>query len=282
MSSEERRRGPRPPLDPSFRAATGAAGALMVLLQIVPILALVGRALTFMGGRRVITPGTVADALILSLGTTGISMLIVALLGTPLALILARARQGWLRALSVVVELPIVMPPVVAGLALLAAFGRRGLLGGALSALGVHLAFTPLAVILAQVFVSAPFFIRTTQTRFSALPRELEEAAQIDGADAWGALRHVVLPLSLPALLTGLMLSWARALGEFGATILFAGNFQGKTQTMPLLVYGALERDLGATYHSALILLGLAALALVATRLLLRLEDGEPDPLSGG
>jgi molybdate transport system permease protein len=281
MSANNRRRGPRTPPDPSFRAATGLLAGLMALLLTVPILALVGRALTFMGGRRVIAPGTVADALILSLGTTGISMLIVALLGTPLALILARAKQGWLRALSAAVELPIVLPPVVAGLALLAAFGRRGLLGGTLSALGIHLAFTPLAVILAQVFVSAPFYVRTAQMRFSALPRELEEAAQIDGADAWLALRHVVLPLSLPALLTGLTLSWARALGEFGATILFAGNFPGRTQTMPLLVYGALERDLGATYSSALVLLGLAVLALGATRLLLRLEDGERDPLVG-
>jgi molybdate transport system permease protein len=252
----------------------------MVLFQVVPILALIGRAITMAGGSeggRILEPGSVADALLLSLGTTGISMLVIALLGTPLALILARNGRGWLRTLSIV----IVMPPVVAGLALLAAFGRRGLLGATLSTLGIHFAFTPLAVIMAQVFVSAPFYIRTTQTRFSALPRELEEAAQIDGADAWGTLRHVVLPLSLPAMLTGLMLSWARALGEFGATILFAGNFQGKTQTMPLLVYGALERDLGATFSSALILLGLAVLALGATRLLLRLEDGEPDPLIG-
>jgi molybdate transport system permease protein len=253
----------------------------MVLFQVVPVVALIGRAITLAGERPMLEPGTVADALLLSLGTTGISMLVIALLGTPLALILARAGRGWLRMLSVVVELPIVMPPVVAGLALLAAFGRRGLLGASLSTLGIHFAFTPLAVIMAQVFVSAPFYIRTAQTRFSALPCELEEAAQIDGADAWGTLRHVVLPLSLPAMLTGLMLSWARALGEFGATILFAGNFQGKTQTMPLLVYGALERDLGATFSSALILLALAVLALGATRLLLRLEDGEPDPLVG-
>ncbi len=267
--------------DGSFRAATGLLGALMVLFQVVPVVALIGRAITLAGERPMLEPGTVADALLLSLGTTGISMLVIALLGTPLALILARAGRGWLPVLSVVVELPIVMPPVVAGLALLAAFGRRGLLGASLSTLGIHFAFTPLAVIMAQVFVSAPFYIRTAQTRFSALPCELEEAAQIDGADAWGTLRHVVLPLSLPAMLTGLMLSWARALGEFGATILFAGNFQGKTQTMPLLVYGALERDLGATFSSALILLALAVLALGATRLLLRLEDGEPDPLVG-
>ncbi|MCB0033882.1 MAG: ABC transporter permease subunit, partial [Anaerolineales bacterium] len=177
-------------------------------------------------------------------------------------------------------ELPIVMPPVVAGLALLSAFGRRGLLGAPLAELNITITFTWWAVVLAQVFVSAPFYIRAAQTRFSSLPRELEEAASIDGADGWRVLWYVTLPLSGRALIIGLVLSWARALGEFGATILFAGNLQGRTQTMPLLVYGALERDLNATFISALILLTLAGTALGVTRWLTRLDDRDGDPLA--
>jgi molybdate transport system permease protein len=172
------------------------------------------------------------------------------------------------------------MPPVVAGLALLAAFGRRGLIGRPLAEVGVGITFTWVAVVLAQVFVSASFYIRAAQFRFAALPRDLEEAAEIDGADSWQIFSHVILPLSYRALLAGLVLSWSRALGEFGATILFAGNLQGRTQTMPLLVYGALERDLNATYVTAAILLGMAAAALFLTRLLTRLDEEGADPLA--
>ena len=178
------------------------------------------------------------------------------------------------------IELPIVLPPVVAGVALLMAFGRNGVLGPFLDSFGVSLPFTTVAVLLAQIFVAAPFYIRAAQARFVALPRELEEAARIDGADTGAVFRHVILPLSSRALLIGLMLSWARALGEFGATILFAGNLPGSTQTMPLLVYGALERDLGAAFVTALILLGLAMLALGLTRWFARLDESEADPLA--
>jgi molybdate transport system permease protein len=207
-------------------------------------------------------------------------MLIVVTLGTPLAYGLARRRFPLKRLLSIFVEIPIVMPPVIAGLALLSAFGRRGLLGAPLAALGISLPFTPMAVVLAQVFVSAPFYIRAAQARFSALPRELEESARIDGAGSWAVHRHITLPLSWPALFSGLVLSWARALGEFGATILFAGNLAGRTQTMPLLVYGALERDLGATFSSALILLGMATGALGLLRWASHLDQDERSPLA--
>jgi molybdate transport system permease protein len=203
-------------------------------------------------------------------------MVCIIALGTPLAYILARRTFPLKAFLSLFIEMPIVMPPVVAGLALLAAFGRRGLLGSALAVFGLQLPFTPLAVIIAQTFVAAPFYIRSAQARFASVSPELEEAARIDGAGGWMTFWMVTLPLSLNALLTGLALSWARALGEFGATILFAGNLQGSTQTMPLLVYSALERDLGATFGTALILLGIAALFLGVMRWLAKM-DGTRD-----
>jgi ABC-type molybdate transport system permease subunit len=167
------------------------------------------------------------------------------------------------------------------------AVGRRivfrigpGLLGAPLAELNITITFTWLAVVIAQVFVAAPFYIRSAQTRFAALPHELEQAASIDGADGWRVFWYVTLPLSRRALMAGLLLSWARALGEFGATILFAGNLQGRTQTMPLLVYAALERDLNASFISALILLIMAGLALGLTRWLSRLDDRQGDPLA--
>ena len=211
------------------------------------------------------------------IGTILFHILLIVLFGTPLAYILARYRFPFKRYLSVLVELPIVMPPVVAGLALLSAFGRRGLIGRHLAELGVTVAFTVTAVVLAQLFVSAPFYIRAAQSRFEALPREYEDAAAVDGASRWATFWHVILPQSMPALLTGLILSWARALGEFGATILFAGNLQGRTQTMPLLVYSALERDLRVTFITALILLALAAVAFTLPRWLAGVDHDDND-----
>jgi molybdate transport system permease protein len=173
------------------------------------------------------------------------------------------------------------MPPVVAGLALLMAFGRRGLLGPPLALLGIELPFSSAAVVIAQVFVASPFYIRAAQARFASIPREIEEAASIDGAGSWRILTDVSVPLSWPSLSIGIVLSWARALGEFGATILFAGNLPGRTQTMPLLVYGALERDIQAAIWVAIVLIGLAVAALISTRLLARaLNSSGEDTLS--
>jgi molybdate transport system permease protein len=207
-------------------------------------------------------------------------MLLLRVLGTPLAYLLARVSFPLKRVLTIFVEIPIVLPPVVAGLALLSAFGRRGLLGVPLAAANLSITFTWLAVVLAQTFVAAPFYIRAAQSRFAALPRDLVEAACIDGVDGWRMLWYVIRPLSARALAAGLVLSWARALGEFGATILFAGSMQGRTRTMPLLIYGALERDLNATYVSAMILLGIAGLALLLTRRITLLDEKDSDPLA--
>lgn len=253
----------------------------MAALIVLPVLALLMRAFTTSVPEDILGSGAILNALTLSLGTTSISMVGIILFGTPLALVLARSDFPLKRILSIFIELPIVMPPVVAGLALLVTFGRRGLFGMHLTTLGIQIPFTPLAVILAQMFVAAPFYIRAVQFRLNTLPGELEEAAQIDGARSWSLFRYILLPLSLPALLSGLMLSWARALGEFGATILFAGNLAGRTQTMPLLVYSALERDLNATFYSAIFLLALAILALGLVRWLTRLDESEVDVMRG-
>lgn len=249
----------------------GVAGlaAVMLLFLGLPLVALVGRGWAGLTG---VGWTAVWPALRLSLQTTAVVVLLAFVMGTPLAYMLARwqFRGKWV--LSLLVEMPIVMPPVVAGLALLAAFGRRGLVGVWLVGWGVQIPFTVMAVVLAQLFVSAPFYIRTAQARFNTLSRDLEEAASMDGASTAQIFWYITLPLSRSALWMGLALCWARALGEFGATILFAGNLAGRTQTMPLLVYGALERDLGAAYTAALVLLGLAAAVLVFTRWLARWE----------
>jgi molybdate transport system permease protein len=248
---------------------------MMALFLIVPFIALIWRAVTLEGDVPA-TTFSIFSAVMISLGTTSVTMLLILVLGTPLAFVLARYNFPLKRLLTIFIEIPIVMPPVVAGLALLAAFGRRGLLGTPLANLNITVTFTLIAVILAQLFTSSPFYIRAAQSRFESLPRTYEDAAAVDGAGCWETFWHVILPQSTQALLAGLILSWARALGEFGATILFAGNLQGRTQTMPLLVYSALERDLRVTYITALILLGLAIVAFTLTRWLAGVESDRP------
>jgi molybdate transport system permease protein len=175
----------------------------------------------------------------------------------------------------VLVDLPTVLPPAVAGLGLLMAFGRRGLLGGWLAALGMEVAFTTSAVVLAQAFVAAPFFIKAASVGLALVNREQEQAASMDGASALRVFRFVTLPQSWRSFLGGAMLCWARAIGEFGATIIFAGNFPGRTQTMPLAVYMSLEIDLGQALTLAAILLLLSFILLAAVRLFLREPESE-------
>jgi molybdate transport system permease protein len=249
-----------------LRAVTTLIVAAGMFFFVVPSLAIVARLLGVAPADLGLAWADLWPALRLSLSTTGISMLLIVAFGTPLAYVLARIDFPFKGLLSTFIELPVVMPPVVAGLALLAAFGRRGLLGGTLEVLGISLPFTTAAVILAQTFVAAPYYIRGVQARFAGFPRDLEEAANIDGADALQTFSRVILPLSRNAILTGLLLSWARALGEFGATILFAGSLAGVTRTMPLLVYARLEQDLNTAYFAALILLGIAAMIFYILR----------------
>ncbi|HQA66724.1 MAG TPA: ABC transporter permease [Aggregatilineales bacterium] len=258
------------------RLTVGVLAAVMLALLVVPIAALVLRALAGRGSLPALLSQPLADAVLLSLITTSLSALLIVALGMPLAYVFARYRFPLKRVLNVLIEVPVVMPPVVAGLALLMTFGRRGVLGGVLAGAGVSLPFSAAAVVIAQVFVASPFFIRAAQVEFQSIPRELEEAASIDGATGVQTFLHVILPLSARGLLVGLVLSWARALGEFGATILFAGNLQGRTQTMPLFVYGAMERDLNAALWASVMLIGVAVMALGVMRWLSRsLEEPE-------
>jgi molybdate transport system permease protein len=209
----------------------------------------------------------VLDALLLSAMTTAVAVALVIVLCIPLAIALARGRFRGRTVIETIVDLPIVLPPSVAGLALLLVFGRRGLLGEPLGELGVTLPFTAAAVVLAQFFVAAPFFIRSARTGIAAVESELEDAARVDGAAERHVLRWITLPLSAPALAAGLVMCWARALGEFGATIIFAGSIEGRTQTLPLLVYGKFQStDLEAAIAASAVLVLAALVALLAVR----------------
>jgi len=194
--------------------------------------------------------------------TSTSTTVLTAIFGTPLAYALAHRYFRYQRLVDTLVDLPLVLPPAVAGVALLMAFGRRGILGGALEIMGIHIAFTTLAVIIAQTFIAAPFYIKAATLGFASIDHELEQAAGLDGASQWQIFRYVILPLSWTALLSGGLMTWARALGEFGATIIFAGNFPGITQTMPLAIYIGFELDLEIALTLSVILLGLSFLAL--------------------
>lgn len=233
-------------------------GLLFLLLLTFPVLALllegIGRDFLALVGTQ-----QAQSALRLSLASSLFSLLVALVAGTPLAFILARWRFRGRKALELLVDLPIVMPPSVAGLGLLMAFGRRGLLGGALEAFGIALPFTTAAVVLAQVFVAGPLYVRAARIGFAGVSGQLEEAATTEGASQWQMFRHVMIPGAWQALVGGALLSWARALGEFGATILFAGNLMGRTQTMPLAIYLGLEQDRGVALALSVLLLGVSA-----------------------
>ena len=244
--------------------ATIAAGFLAL-----PVAVLVARAFLSGSVLEALSSPVVIDALVLSLVTTTVSLLVVVAFGLPLALYLARTSGRLNVWLETAVDLPIVLPPSVAGLALLLVFGSRGLIGQSLSAFGISIPFTTLAVVLAQVFVAAPFFIRSARAGIVGVENDLEDAARVDGATERHVLRWITVPLAAPALAAGLVTTWARALGEFGATIMFAGNVQGRTQTLPLVVYGEFQSsDLEASIAAATVLVLAAFAALIAVRFL--------------
>ncbi len=246
-----------------------ALGLLASLLLGLPVAVLVGRAVLDGSVITTLGQGRVADALVLSLVTTTISLGLMVAFGTPIALLLARRRFRGQVLLETVIDLPIILPPSVAGLALLLAFGRRGLLGEPLDLLGITLPFTTVAVVIAQTFVAAPFYIRSARAGFTAVDHDLEDAARVDGATERQLFTAITVPLAGAALAAGLVMSWARALGEFGATIMFAGNVEGRTQTLPLLVYGEFQAgDLDSSIAAATILVLAAFGVLVAVRVL--------------
>lgn len=208
----------------------------------------------------------VRHAIGLSLRTSSWATLASVLLGTPVAYLLARRQFPGRILLDNLIDLPIVLPPAVAGLSLLLVFGRRGWIGGWLNDLGLRITFTELAVIIAQTFIAVSLFVRATSIGFAAVEPELEDAAAIDGANRWQAFWRITLPLSRRAFLTGMALAWARALGEFGATIIFAGNFPGRTQTMPLAIYLGFELDLDVAVTLSVILVACSFLVLLVVR----------------
>lgn len=214
----------------------------------------------------------VRQAISISVKTTAITTLLTIVFGTPVAYFLARRRFPLRRAVDTLIDLPIVLPPAVAGVALLITFGRQGVIGSWLANLGIQLAFTQPAVIMAQAFVAAPFYVKAASIGFAAVDAELEQAAAIDGAGAWQTFRHVTVPLAWAAMLSGAVMTWARALGEFGATILFAGNYLGRTQTMPLAIYIGFELDLDIALTLAAILVGLSFLVLFVVKGILQRE----------
>ncbi len=249
------------------RSLAGVAG-LVVLFLALPVVALVARAISDDSLTLAVATPAVLDALTLSLLTTAISLVVTIAAGLPLAVVLARRPFPGKWLVEALVDLPIVLPPSVAGLALLLAFGRRGLLGGPLEVLGLSIPFTTLAVVMAQVFVSAPFFVRSARAGIAGVDRDLEDAARVDGASELHLFRRVTVPLASAALGAGLVMSWARSLGEFGATIMFAGSIGGRTQTLPLVVYGEFGAgDLDASIAAAVILVLAALGVLIAVRL---------------
>jgi molybdate transport system permease protein len=261
-------------------AWAGAIGLLSGLLLLLIALPLAG--LLFSAPPRQLLAGLadplVVPALRLTLFTTSISLLGILVCGTPAAWVIARAtsraaqvgparpaKRFW-GVVETLVELPVVLPPAVAGVALLLAFGRRGLLGPGLAAAGIGLPFTCAAVVVAQTFVAAPFYLQAAIAAFRRLDPDLILVARTLGASSPRILFTVAIPVSWPSLAGGAAMSWARALGEFGATLMFAGNMTGRTQTLPLAIYTALESDLRTAQSLSILLVAVAFALLVAIR----------------
>lgn len=243
-----------------------AFGAVGAALLVAPLLGLLWETPWHLLLARLTAPEALTAyrlSLVCSLAATGLSLV----LGVPLAWLLVRARFPGRSLLRALTTLPVVLPPVVGGVALLLAFGRNGLLGGVLFDLfGIRLAFTTTGAILAETFVAMPFMVLTMCGALESADRRIEDAARTLGARPWTVFWRVTLPMLRPSLIAGSVLCWARALGEFGATITFAGNLPGITQTLPLAVYVALETNTAAAVAMSLVLLGVSTVILISMR----------------
>jgi molybdate transport system permease protein len=262
------RRGREP--DPGFRRAPAALAVpalLGLLFLLLPLLGLLVRAPWGRIGT-VLTQPAALTALRLSLETATASTALCLVFGIPVAYLLARTRFWGQRAVRALVTLPLVLPPVVGGVALFTAYGRTGVVGKWWDRwFGYTMPFTTTAVVVAQAFVAMPFLIIAVEGALRAADRRFEEAAATLGASRWTTFRRVTLPLVGPGVVAGTVLCWARAMGEFGATITFAGNFEGTTQTMPLYVYRALETaDPNSAIALSLLLVAVCVAVLVALR----------------
>lgn len=243
---------------------------VLVAFLLLPLTSIFLKGIPRSGLWDTLTQPLVAEALRLSLITSLSSLALAVVFGTPVAYLLARYRFPGATFLDSLVDLPMVLPPAVAGVALLMAFGRRGVAGPVLDSVGLEIAFTTFAVVLAQTFVSAPFYIRAARAGFQAVDQDLERVSFTLGHSPFSTFLRVTVPQAFPALLGGAIMAWARALGEFGATIMFAGNTIGRTQTMPLAIYTAMQTDLTAALALSGILIIFSLSVLFTTRLFLR------------
>lgn len=241
------------------------ASAVLALLIAVPFAALLLMTSPAEWWQQLQTPMAVR-ALGLTLTTTLVSTFLCVALGLPVAYLLARHSFRGKALLEALFDLPVIVPPVVVGLALLLAFGRQGWIGRYLDVMGIQIAFSQIAVVLAQTVMASPFFVRTARAGFEAVDERLEQAAWSLGASPRRTFWTISVPLATPSLLAGALLAWARALSEFGATIMFAGNFPGRTQTLSLAVMSAMQSDLDTAVAISVLALTLGVIALFATR----------------
>jgi len=256
-------RGVRRTTDPGWPLLLVAAPLFGLLVLPLVALALASSPVDLAAG---VADPLFAPALGLSARTTVVSLAVVVVAGTPLAWWLASAPTRRARWVEILVDLPVVIPPAVVGIALLQTFGRSGVFGSQLAALGLQVPFTTAAVVLAQIVVSAPFYVQAAAAAFRTIDPDLILVARTLGQSPSGAFLRVTLPLAAPGLIGGAALAWARALGEFGATLLFAGNLPGTTQTMPLAIYMALESDVRVAVALSLVLAAVSVLLLFALR----------------
>jgi len=254
------------------RLASGLAAAALALVAgfiSLPILSLILWTISENSWRAMGSPEA-RDALLLSARTTATTMLIVVTVGTPAAYVLARVRFPGKRFVDALVDVPAVLPPSAAGIALLLTFGRFGLVGKYFEAFGVTMSFTTAAVVIAEVFVAAHFYVRQAAVGFAGVRRDVEEAALVDGAGRFAAFTRVTVPLAFPALVAGAVMAWARALGEFGATIIFAGSFRGVTQTIPLAIFAEFQSNIDAAVALSVLVLGFAFVVILTFKYLTR------------
>ena len=263
--------------DKAAAAAAGLGTAVLLAFVLLPVVAIFVRVpvSTLLGEIR---SSAALDALAVTAKTSTLSLALILALGTPAAYLLASASGRWFPVLTTVLELPLVLPPAVAGIGLLVAFGRAGLLGGALRAFGISLPFTQVAVVMAMTFVAMPLYVRQAIATFGALDPHLLAASRTLGGGAGATFALIAVPLAAPGLSAGAALAWARALGEFGATLIFAGSFQGRTQTLSLAIYAGLQSDLDVALALAALLVAVSAGLLVAVKLFLRRPNIERGP----
>jgi molybdate transport system permease protein len=249
-----------------FPLALGAALTVTLMFLVLPVVAIFTHTAP---GQLISSLGDPAatDALRLSLETTSIAIAVIIVVGTPSAYLLARRAFRWRSIVVTLVELPLVLPPAVAGIALLAALGPDGILGGVLGDVRIELVLKTAGVVVALVFISAPFYLRQAQSAFEAVDGSLIEASRTLGSSEAASFVRVAIPVAMPGLLAGLALAWGRALGEFGATLMFAGSFRGITQTVPLAIYDRFSEDFPAALALSAVLVCVSAALLLSVKL---------------